>query len=304
MLAVEMADGGAAASATSAAPAADQLQADLHTSIFGGTEDLLESVEDLSTSSSLDASSQHRRLVHSTAAGKLVRELVAEYLEWAELDRTLNIYLPESYAPADRLQRSEMAQALSLDLSHERKAATQKPLLYGLIEHFMDEKALPAELVAYKSDDYRLLKSKTVPRTAVQAAIDAARDAAEEEHLSQHSRSASSQSQLPITPEQLAELALSDAPLPPPIKVKPKPSPHPSPPSSPPPSPKRKAAVEEALLFKIICNAWIMVAGGPTRSSPFARRSFSSDVDSRCIRTLHLVGTVRPTSEPGIDCKH
>eukprot|EP00850_Spirogloea_muscicola_P014688 SM000107S14054 [mRNA] locus=s107:192607:195930:+ [translate_table: standard] len=284
MLAVEMADGGAAASAASAAPAADQLQAlaELRTSIFGGTEDSLESAEDLSTSSSLDASSQHRRLVHSTAAGKLVRELVAEYLEWAELDRTLNIYLPESYAPADRLQRSEMAQSLSLDLSHERKSAIQKPLLYGLIEHFMDEKALPAELVAYKSDDYRLLKSKTVPRTAVQAAIDAAQDAAEEEHLSQHSRSAPSQPQLPITPEQLAELALPDAPLPPPIKVKPKPSPHPSPPSSPPPSPKRKAAM--------ICNAWIMVAGGPTRSSPLARRSFSSDVDSRCNRTLHLNG--------------
>lgn len=64
-------------------------------------------------------------------AGRLLTGLVLEYLEWAELDHTVQIYLPEADLPESRPSRAQLADSLGLSRAAKDK---ERPLLMELLD--------------------------------------------------------------------------------------------------------------------------------------------------------------------------
>jgi hypothetical protein len=69
-------------------------------------------------------------------AGRLLTGLVLEYLEWAELDHTVQIYLPEADLPESRPSRAQLADSLGLSCAAKDK---ERPLLMVLLDARVSE---------------------------------------------------------------------------------------------------------------------------------------------------------------------
>ncbi|GAQ88693.1 FOP N terminal dimerisation domain containing protein [Klebsormidium nitens] len=109
-----------------------KIRAQLRASVFQAIEEQDKvSEENGEETAIVGGCSKQAKELHNTPSGRLLSGLILEYFEWAELDHTVQIYLPEANLTDSGASRAQLAD--SLGLGHAAKS-NERPLLLELIE--------------------------------------------------------------------------------------------------------------------------------------------------------------------------
>ncbi|MCD7450027.1 Protein TONNEAU 1a [Datura stramonium] len=115
-----------------------KIRAELRASVFEAIEDedrVIEKDESLPPALLGSCSDQAKQL-HNSPSGKLLTALICEYLDWAQLNHTLKVYLPECNLPKDswKSDLKEFSSKNGYDLNRNGDSA---PLLLDVLEGFL-----------------------------------------------------------------------------------------------------------------------------------------------------------------------
>eukprot|EP00252_Welwitschia_mirabilis_P013824 TRINITY_DN3049_c0_g2_i1.p1 TRINITY_DN3049_c0_g2~~TRINITY_DN3049_c0_g2_i1.p1 ORF type:complete len:280 (+),score=75.57 TRINITY_DN3049_c0_g2_i1:385-1224(+) len=114
-------------------------QAELRASVFEAIEEEDRSLEheENVTPALLGSCNDRAKQLHASSVGKLLTALICDYFEWAQLDHTLKVYLPECNLPRG-FWRSELKENLGLLYeSDDRNDRENGPLLLQVLETFL-----------------------------------------------------------------------------------------------------------------------------------------------------------------------
>ncbi|GBG83881.1 hypothetical protein CBR_g37750 [Chara braunii] len=84
----------------------------------------------------LSGCNQQSKALHASPLGKLLADLICEYLEWCELDHTLKVYLPEGKLPPRYAKRSQLEEELGISPSVSKGLLPSRPLLAEILEAY------------------------------------------------------------------------------------------------------------------------------------------------------------------------
>ncbi|CAA3026556.1 TONNEAU 1a-like [Olea europaea subsp. europaea] len=115
-----------------------KIRAELRASVFEAIEEedrVIEKEEGLPPALLGNCNDRARRL-HNSPSGRLLTALICEYLDWAQLNHTLKVFMPECNLPKDswKLELQEFSIKNGYDLDRNGDSA---PLLLGVLEGFL-----------------------------------------------------------------------------------------------------------------------------------------------------------------------
>ncbi|CAN4106947.1 unnamed protein product [Withania somnifera] len=115
-----------------------KIRAELRASVFEAIEDedrVIEKDEGLAPALVGSCNDQAKQL-HNSASGRLLTALICEYLDWAQLNHTFKVYLPECNLPKDSWKSvlKEFSSKNGYDLNRNGDSA---PLLLDVLEGFL-----------------------------------------------------------------------------------------------------------------------------------------------------------------------
>ncbi|KAJ8562802.1 hypothetical protein K7X08_031254 [Anisodus acutangulus] len=115
-----------------------KIRAELRASVFEAIEDedkVIEKEENLPPALLGSCNDQAKQL-HNSPSGRLLTALICEYLDWAQLNHTLKVYLPECNLPKDswKSELKEFSSKNGYDLNRNGDSA---PLLLDVLEGFL-----------------------------------------------------------------------------------------------------------------------------------------------------------------------
>ncbi|KAH0692422.1 hypothetical protein AABB24_007310 [Solanum stoloniferum] len=115
-----------------------KIRAELRASVFEAIEDedrVIEKDETLPPALLGSCNDQAKQL-HNSPSGRLLTALICEYLDWAQLNHTLKVYLPECNLPKEswKSELKEFSSKNGYDLNRNGDSA---PLLLDVLEGFL-----------------------------------------------------------------------------------------------------------------------------------------------------------------------
>ncbi|CAN4090211.1 unnamed protein product [Withania somnifera] len=115
-----------------------KIRAELRASVFEAIEDedrVIEKDEGLPPALVGSCNDQAKQL-HNSPSGRLLTALICEYLDWAQLNHSLKVYLPECNLPKDswKSELKEFSSKNGYDLNRNGDSA---PLLLDVLEGFL-----------------------------------------------------------------------------------------------------------------------------------------------------------------------
>ncbi|KAJ1688669.1 hypothetical protein LUZ61_013192 [Rhynchospora tenuis] len=113
-----------------------KIRAELRASVFEAIEEedkVLEN-EEGANPALLGCCNDRAKQLHASPSGRLLTALVCEYLEWAQLNHTLKVYLPECNLPKD-FWKSELRDFTNK--SDGTRTAESGPMLLDVLEGFL-----------------------------------------------------------------------------------------------------------------------------------------------------------------------
>ncbi|KMZ69779.1 Protein TONNEAU 1a [Zostera marina] len=115
-----------------------RIRAELRSSVFEAIEDEDRAHEsDDNLPPALLASCNDRaKQLHSSPSGRLLTALVCEYLEWAQLDHTLKVYLPECNLQKD-FWKAELGDFTDKNGYDSNRSAESGPMLLDVLEGYL-----------------------------------------------------------------------------------------------------------------------------------------------------------------------
>lgn len=114
-----------------------KIRAELRASVFEAIEEEDTVVEKEGLPPALLGSCNDRaKQLHNSPSGRLLTALICEYLDWAQLDHTLKVYLPECNLPKDswKSELKDFSSKNGYDLNRNRDSG---PLLLDVLEGFL-----------------------------------------------------------------------------------------------------------------------------------------------------------------------
>ncbi|CAN6471048.1 unnamed protein product [Victoria cruziana] len=117
-----------------------KIRAELRASVFEAIEEEDRSIEseDGGPSALLGSCNDRAKQLHASASGKLLTALICEYLEWAQLNHTLKVYLPECNLPKD-FWKAELRDKFG---NIDSRSGESGPLLLDVLEGFLKHEVL------------------------------------------------------------------------------------------------------------------------------------------------------------------
>ncbi|GER42539.1 FGFR1 oncogene partner [Striga asiatica] len=115
-----------------------KIRAELRASVFEAIEEedsVIEKDEGLPPALLGSCNDQAKQL-HNSPSGRLLTALICEYLDWAELNHTLKVYLPECNLPKDSW-KSELKEFSSKNGYDLNRNGDSGPLLLDVLEGFL-----------------------------------------------------------------------------------------------------------------------------------------------------------------------
>ncbi|XP_031486784.1 protein TONNEAU 1a-like isoform X2 [Nymphaea colorata] len=112
-----------------------KIRAELRASVFEAIEEEDRAVEseDGGPPALLGSCNDRAKQLHASASGRLLTALICEYLEWAQLNHTLKVYLPECNLPKD-FWKAELRDKFG---NIDSKGGESGPLLLDVLEGFL-----------------------------------------------------------------------------------------------------------------------------------------------------------------------
>lgn len=114
-----------------------KIRAELRASVFEAIEEEDSVAEKEGLPPALLGSCNDRaKELHNSPSGRLLTALICEYLDWAQLNHTLKVYLPECNLPKDswKSELKEFSSKNDYDLNRNRDSG---PLLLDVLEGFL-----------------------------------------------------------------------------------------------------------------------------------------------------------------------
>ncbi|KAJ3680851.1 hypothetical protein LUZ60_015340 [Juncus effusus] len=113
-----------------------KIRAELRASVFEAIEeeDRVVENEEAVNPALLGSCNDRAKQLHASPSGRLLTALVCEYLEWAQLDHSLKVYLPECNLPKD-FWKSELRDFTNK--SDGTRTAESGPMLLDVLEGFL-----------------------------------------------------------------------------------------------------------------------------------------------------------------------
>ncbi|EPS74574.1 hypothetical protein M569_00183 [Genlisea aurea] len=115
-----------------------KIRAELRASVFEAIEEedrVIEKDEGLPPAL-LGSCNDRARQLHNSPSGRLLTALICEYLDWAQLNHTLKVYLPECNLPKDSW-KSELKEFSSKNGYDLNRNGDSGPLLLDVLEGFL-----------------------------------------------------------------------------------------------------------------------------------------------------------------------
>lgn len=115
-----------------------KIRAELRASVFEAIEeeDKVIEKEDGLPPALLGSCNDRAKHLHNSPSGRLLTALICEYLDWAQLNHTLKVYLPESNLPKDSW-KSELKDFSSKNGYDLNRNGDSGPLLLDVLEGFL-----------------------------------------------------------------------------------------------------------------------------------------------------------------------
>ncbi|KAK6929257.1 LIS1 homology motif [Dillenia turbinata] len=115
-----------------------RIRAELRASVFEAIEEedrAIEKEEGLPPAL-LGSCNDHAKQLHASPSGRLLTALICEYLDWAQLNHTLKVYLPECNLQKDswKVELKEFSSKNGYDLNRNGESG---PLLLDVLEGFL-----------------------------------------------------------------------------------------------------------------------------------------------------------------------
>ncbi|KAL0379733.1 UNVERIFIED_CONTAM: protein TONNEAU 1a [Sesamum angustifolium] len=115
-----------------------KIRAELRASVFEAIEEedkVIEKEEGLPPAL-LGSCNERAKQLHNSPSGRLLNALICEYLDWAQLNHTLKVYLPECNLPKDswKNELKEFSNKNGYDLNRNGDSG---PLLLDVLEGFL-----------------------------------------------------------------------------------------------------------------------------------------------------------------------
>ncbi|XP_057521343.1 protein TONNEAU 1a-like [Amaranthus tricolor] len=115
-----------------------KIRAELRASVFEAIEEedqVIEKDEGLPPAL-LGSCNDRAKQLHASPSGRLLTALICEYLDWAQLNHTLKVYLPECNLPKDswKAELKEFSSKNGYDLSRNGESG---PVLLDVLEGFL-----------------------------------------------------------------------------------------------------------------------------------------------------------------------
>ncbi|GMG99371.1 hypothetical protein Nepgr_001211 [Nepenthes gracilis] len=115
-----------------------KIRAELRASVFEAIEEedrVIEKEEGLPPAL-LGSCNDRAKQLHASPSGRLLTALICEYLDWAQLNHTLKVYLPECNLPKDfwKAELKEFSSKNGYDLNRNGESS---PLLLDVLEGFL-----------------------------------------------------------------------------------------------------------------------------------------------------------------------
>ncbi|GBG72042.1 hypothetical protein CBR_g10977 [Chara braunii] len=108
-------------------------------------------------SEAMTGCNQQARALHSSTLGKLLADLVCEYLEWCELDHTLKVYIPECNLQSKYPKRVELEEELGIPSMVESGHFSTRPLLAIILESYCKMVALHSGVIRNGHGGHRVV---------------------------------------------------------------------------------------------------------------------------------------------------
>lgn len=112
-----------------------KIRAELRASVFEAIEDSDRGQVDGGNAAVIGRCSEQAKALHATKTGQILTALVSEYLEWAGLDHTLRVYLPESNLPSVPPRRAWLEEEVGIRPAVGE--ASPRPLLYEVLNSYL-----------------------------------------------------------------------------------------------------------------------------------------------------------------------
>lgn len=148
-----------------------KIRAELRASVFEAIEDedrVIENGEGLPPAL-LGSCNDRAKQLHNSPSGRLLSALICEYMDWAALNHTLKVYLPECNMPKDSWQ-SELKDFSSKNGYDINRNGDSGPLLLDVLEGFlkyenlMQERGTRSRLTASDGESLSDLETKNARR--------------------------------------------------------------------------------------------------------------------------------------------
>lgn len=113
-----------------------KIKAELRANVFEVVEEKDRSNPDVEGRAVLGGCSEQAKTMHETKSGHLLTALICEYMEWAELDHTIKVYLPECNLPAVYPRRAKLEEEVGIPSTTGVNNTPAKPLLLEVLEAY------------------------------------------------------------------------------------------------------------------------------------------------------------------------
>ncbi|GAB2223355.1 hypothetical protein Droror1_Dr00017496 [Drosera rotundifolia] len=115
-----------------------KIRAELRASVFEAIEeeDKVIEKEDGLPPALLGSCNDRARQLHASPSGRLLTALICEYLDWAQLNHTMKVYLPECNLPKDfwKAELKEFSSTNGYDMSRNGESG---PMILNVLEGFL-----------------------------------------------------------------------------------------------------------------------------------------------------------------------